>query len=332
MKKIIIFVFFISIGFVFAQGGPISSCGWSYGYNHVNLNGRIFTGASVDASYCEQKGRVYLSGIKETIELWLYNTYVYHNGNDKELLNKYIPAWIEQVLDQTIDFDRASTITYDNRIPDSIKALMKQRDCDMTVINYHNAGVVIISLNKASKRYTTYIYPFPTCYIGFSQFLGDPNDKCCQLQNSDSIFEDIINKPGTISSTIMKQNTDKIKEYVNVIEKASNGNLNQLSKFTWCSEDLVYLLLITYIRYNETGDDKYQIVRMYIATMFFDERNFVNDNELSAAIDYEEKTILISQEADTYTPDSPYLDPERYDLIREDIQQKYIDRKQKYGF
>ena len=161
--------------------GPIAFGHWAWS-EEVTLSGKKFSGETVADSYREQMGRAIINDLG-SVTFWLYDTYSYHNGNGSELINKYIPHWIENYYNETIDFDNIRDVSPNENMPSSLKALMKQRGCDVAVAyiirNWGTSsamsGVVINAYDKEKNNYFTYIYPFIGNRSFFEDFVGEPN-------------------------------------------------------------------------------------------------------------------------------------------------------------
>lgn len=128
------------------------------GYENAffNLKGTWFN--NVAPSYREQDGWAVVQGRK--LHYWLYDTYTYHEGNGISIVNQYIPAWIER-MGYVIDFDNIREVSPNNDLASSVKALMKQRDCDVSVALITDKRipyVVINSYDKDKDNYFTIIY------------------------------------------------------------------------------------------------------------------------------------------------------------------------------
>ena len=146
-----------------AEKSPMED--WQY-TSLVTLNGREFYGFGVDGysdSYREQDGYALVLGCK--LHYWLYDTYAYHDGDDSEILDEIIPRWVED-MGYVIDFDDIKTCYPNTNLANSVKALMKQRRCDVSVtLITHESGyptntdyVVINSYDKSEDMYFTTIY------------------------------------------------------------------------------------------------------------------------------------------------------------------------------
>lgn len=159
MKKKLLILSFLFLAFaVFAEEPPIESGGWHWD-SGVTLNGKWFY--DVSESYKEQDGWAYIEGFGK-IHYWLYDTYTYHDGYGKSIVDKYAPAWIES-MGYVIDFDHMRRVNPNKDLASSVKALMKQRNCDVSValITRDPAYpyVVINNYDKDSDSYWTDIIP-----------------------------------------------------------------------------------------------------------------------------------------------------------------------------
>ena len=169
MKKSILILAFCLIGLLcFAQeDGTSPMYYWKY-TNPVTLNGKKFYGSEADwgnnssfaDSYREQDGYALVLGRK--LHYWLYDTYTYHNGNGLEIWNKIIPKWVED-LGYVIDFDNIKVYNPNTGLANSVKALMKQRGCDVSVTlvtddpDYHY--VIINNYDVKKDEYYSILYP-----------------------------------------------------------------------------------------------------------------------------------------------------------------------------
>lgn len=169
MKKSILILVFCLIGLLcFAQeDGTSPMYYWEY-TSPVTLNGRTFMGSesglannsSFADSYREQDGYALVLGHK--FHYWLYDTITYHNGNASDIYDRVIPNWVER-LGYVIDFDNIEVYNPNTDLANSVKALMKQRGCDISVAlvtdnpNYHYVVINDYLINK--KQYKTTIYP-----------------------------------------------------------------------------------------------------------------------------------------------------------------------------
>lgn len=142
---------------LFAENSPIGSLGWHWDSGQL-LNGKYFY--DVDQSYREQDGWAYIEGHGK-IHYWLYDTYSYHDGNGSYLMDIYIPKWIES-MGYVIDFDHMTRYSPNPSLASSVKTLMKQRGCDVSVALITSAEspyVVINNYDKDKQYYWTDIIP-----------------------------------------------------------------------------------------------------------------------------------------------------------------------------
>ena len=157
-KKLLILSFLFMTFAVFAEEPPIESGGWHWD-SGVTLNGKWFY--DVSESYKEQDGWAYIEGFGK-IHYWLYDTYTYHDGYGKSIVDRYVPAWIES-MGYVIDFDHMRRVNPNKDLASSVKALMKQRNCDVSVALITRDPVypyvVINNYDKDSDSYWTDIIP-----------------------------------------------------------------------------------------------------------------------------------------------------------------------------
>ena len=158
-KMCVVFVLLCCAIGLFADDPPIESGGWHWDDGKV-LNGKWFY--NVAPSYREQDGWAIVLGSK--LHYWLYDTYTYWDGYDSAIIDRYVPAWIEN-MGYVIDFDNIRKVYPNNDLASSVKALMKQRGCDVSVAlcTKQNYGanvdfVVINSYDKSDDSYWTIIY------------------------------------------------------------------------------------------------------------------------------------------------------------------------------
>ena len=159
MKKKFLILFLLLLTFAaFAEEPPIESGGWHWD-SGVTLNGKWFY--DVAESYKEQDGWAYIEGFGK-IHYWLYDTYTYHDGYGRSIVDKYVPTWIES-MGFVIDFDHMRRVEPNNNLASSVKALMKQRGCDVSVAlitsDQTAPYVVINNYDKDKDFYWTDIIP-----------------------------------------------------------------------------------------------------------------------------------------------------------------------------
>lgn len=137
---------------------------WRY-KESVTLNGRRFFGSKADGatwsyadSWFEQDGYALVQGRK--LHYWLYDTYTYHDGDGWTIIDEIIPSWVED-MGYVIDFDHVKKYSPNKKLANSVKALMKQRDCDVSVALITNESpnyVVINNYDESDNTYWTYVY------------------------------------------------------------------------------------------------------------------------------------------------------------------------------
>lgn len=160
MKKFaflsVLLAVFVSV--FFAEDAPVKSGGWRWD-DGVNLNGKVFF--DVAESYREQDGWAFIEGFGK-IHYWLYDTYTYWNGDGQVLVDKCVAKWIES-MGYVIDFDNVRAVTPNNDLASSVKSLMVQRGCDVSVAlitrNPSAPYVVVNNYYRDGDSYWTLIYP-----------------------------------------------------------------------------------------------------------------------------------------------------------------------------
>ncbi len=110
--------------------------------------------------YKEQDGYAIVQG--RTLHYWLYNTVANRNGDASEIYNRVIPYWVEK-MGYVIDYDNITVYNPNTGLASSVKQLMLQRGCDVSVtlvINTSGRDLCYINEYFASKNsYKTTIYP-----------------------------------------------------------------------------------------------------------------------------------------------------------------------------
>ena len=161
-KKILLVLALIAcIGNVFAlddEKPPLRSGGWEWNKG-ASLNGKTFY--SVAESYNEQDGWAYIEGSGK-LHYWLYDTYSYHKGDGSDIIEKYIPDWVKS-LGFSIDTANKKHYSPNNNLAFSVKALMQERNCDMSVSFVDEDPcypfIVINNYDKDKKIYFTDVLP-----------------------------------------------------------------------------------------------------------------------------------------------------------------------------
>jgi hypothetical protein len=112
-------------------------------------------------SYREQEGYAIVSGVER--HYWLYDTYTYHNGDGFVILTSIIPAWVE-MMGYEIDYDNILYFDPNTDLAPSVKLLMKQRGCDVSVTLVTDlpdySYVIINDYDKDKNLYRSTLYPF----------------------------------------------------------------------------------------------------------------------------------------------------------------------------
>lgn len=157
MKKIIL-CFTLCIYYilnVLAENAPIKSCGWNWkdGYN---LKGKIFY--DVAESYKEQDGYAFIEGYGN-LHYWLYDTYTFHEGKGKDIIEKYLPYWTES-MGYRMDFENVKEYSPNSSLADSVKKLMKQKNCDLSVLlKISESYILVNNYDEKENSYSTYVFP-----------------------------------------------------------------------------------------------------------------------------------------------------------------------------
>jgi hypothetical protein len=156
-KLLIVFVLFLVPFASFAEDPPMN--GWEFNQTQT-LNGRYFLRWQYAESYREQDGYAIVQGIKR--HYWLYDTYTYHNGSGSAIRNRIIPDWVES-MGYVIDFDNIQEIDPNTDLASSVKALMQQRGCDVSVTLVTDLPgydfVIINDYDKSRNVYWSTLYP-----------------------------------------------------------------------------------------------------------------------------------------------------------------------------
>lgn len=163
MNKKVFFLSLMLAAGLFAEEPPIKGGNWHLDDDGKTLNGKYFSHDEIYKSYREQDGWAAVGGRK--LHYWLYDTYTYHDGDGWEIVNQYIPHWIES-MGYVIDFDNIRDISPNNDLAYSVKALMWQRRCDVSVAlitnqDYYSAYsdyVVINNYDAEEDYFWTIVY------------------------------------------------------------------------------------------------------------------------------------------------------------------------------
>jgi len=109
--------------------------------------------------YYEQDGYAIVLGRK--VHYWLYNAYKEHDGDGTYLLGQVFPKWVEK-LGYVIDFDNIRKVSPNTSLASSVKALMRQRGCDVSTTIWQGESGDYLYVNDYDEDkniYTTIIYP-----------------------------------------------------------------------------------------------------------------------------------------------------------------------------
>jgi tetratricopeptide (TPR) repeat protein len=140
-----------------AMDSPLA--GWQFNDFFVTLNGRRFTKGQVAESWREQEGYAIVGG--ERLRYWLYDTVLYHGGKADDIYNRYIPYWVEQ-MGYAIDYDNIEQFDPNTNLATSVRALMIQRGCDISVVLTDGPVYKYVYINewfKSKGTYKTTVYP-----------------------------------------------------------------------------------------------------------------------------------------------------------------------------
>lgn len=148
-KVLSIILMILSVGSLplFAEEPPIKSNSGTFSFKDA-------------ITYNEQDGWAYIDGFG-IVHYWLYDTYKNHNGDVTDIVDKYVPKWIEE-MGYVINFDYIYRISPNKDLASSVKALMTQRGCDVSVA-FVSGGiyphVVINHYDRDEKIYWTDVIP-----------------------------------------------------------------------------------------------------------------------------------------------------------------------------
>lgn len=168
--------FVLCIVSIYAENSPMSN--WRFTKAVVTLNGETFLDGDYPRSWREQEGYALVAGIKT--HYWLYDTYTYHNGNDSDIMDDILPAWVEN-MGYVIDYDNHEHMSSANDVPSSVKALMTQRRCDVAVTLVTNSTphkLIITSFSKNKNSYFLDIYPLYKDNIFYDPVIEDAINEC----------------------------------------------------------------------------------------------------------------------------------------------------------
>ena len=110
-------------------------------------------------SWCESEGYALVLG--RNLHYWLYDSYLYHDGDISELVFEIVPKWF-QSMDYFVVEDYNVT-SPNNSLADSVKKLMKDFDSDVSITLVKTEDgksdyICVNSYDSDSGIYTTYIF------------------------------------------------------------------------------------------------------------------------------------------------------------------------------
>ncbi|MDR1929886.1 MAG: hypothetical protein LBQ44_04565 [Treponema sp.] len=165
-KTLFLILFYVSaVCGIYAQYGGTSAPmeGWKFsGVIGPTLNGRYFSVDEYAESYREQDGYAIVQG--KSTYFFLYDTNTYHDGDGGDIINRVIPSWVEK-MGYVIDFDNIKEYKPNQNLASSVRALMQQRGCDISVTLVMGKSVVgydYVQINIRDKKtgsYKSIIYP-----------------------------------------------------------------------------------------------------------------------------------------------------------------------------
>lgn len=130
--------------------------------------------------------------------------------------------------------------------------------------------------------------------------------------------------PGSYAAAAIKTKSGRYTEWGLAVEFAVHGECDNLFSFAHHKEDVKKAVSVCYVRYNETGDDIYKEVGGMARKMLAD--CIVINKTIDEYIEFHETILMLSKDADAYTPNSPYIDTERYKQIEDHLQELYNSR------
>jgi hypothetical protein len=187
-----------------------------------------------------QDGYAIVQGTR--IHYWLYDTISSHNGIADEIYNRYIPYWIEE-MKYVIDYDHIEKYDPNPGLASSVKALMEQKACDVSValITDHPIYeyVVINEKVKGTGVYKTTVYPL-------YDYTGENRNNVNGFKYFDATVPRGIVDLGLMSESIGSQRVEKEFEDFN---KKSGGEFK-------------------YGSWNDLTEDSFQALYAFIYTEY----------------------------------------------------------------
>lgn len=151
MKKQIIILFCLSVlSFNVFAGKPVSK-------EPSPLS--VLESEEEKKSWCESEGYALVLG--RNLHYWLYDSYLYHDGDISELVFEIVPKWF-QSMDYFVVEDYNVT-SPNNSLADSVKKLMKDFDSDVSITLVKTEDgksdyICVNSYDSDSNLYTTYFF------------------------------------------------------------------------------------------------------------------------------------------------------------------------------
>ncbi len=151
MKKQIIILFCLSVlSFNVFAGKPVSK-------EPSPLS--VLESEEEKKSWCESEGYALVLG--RNLHYWLYDSYLYHDGDISELVFEIVPKWF-QSMDYFVVEDYNIT-SPNNSLADSVKKLMKDFDSDVSITLVKTEDgksdyICVNSYDSDSNLYTTYFF------------------------------------------------------------------------------------------------------------------------------------------------------------------------------
>ena len=173
MRKIVLGIFFSLIAICsFAKDSPLENYKYRHKlYGEVELttdDGTKKSFNSIEQVFDETDGWTYIEGSGK-IHFWLYDS-SNMDGDDRLLLYTILPEWVEK-MGYVIDYTEMGNIFIypDERIPSSVKALMRHRGRD--------TAVALIT-SDTSYPYGNY---GGSSYLVIHGYFGETGDYCALI-------------------------------------------------------------------------------------------------------------------------------------------------------
>jgi len=110
-------------------------------------------------SWCETDGYAIVLG--RNLHYWLYDSYLYHDGDISELINEIVPKWFQSMDYFVVDDYEVSSPN--KNLADSVKKLMIDNDSDVSITFVKTEDgksdyICVNSYDDDAKIYSTYIF------------------------------------------------------------------------------------------------------------------------------------------------------------------------------